>query len=320
MPLLEARGLVKRYPIRSGLLRRIRGWVRAVDGVSFHIEPGETLGLVGESGCGKTTLGRMVMGLLRADGGAVLLDGRPLSAWLRADRAALRRRLQLIFQDPLDSLDPRFTIQQTIAEPLRATSTLSRVHVAARVRAALEAVQLPAELLQSYPHELSGGQRQRVGLARALVVEPGLIVCDEPVSSLDLSIQAEMLRLLRALQAQRRMAYLFISHDLSVVEAVSRRVAVMYLGAIVEVAPTAQLMREPWHPYTEALLAAVPRPDPDQAGRVKPLGGEPPSPSRIPSGCRFRTRCPLAQARCEQEEPALEEKAPGRFVACHFRP
>ena len=320
MSLLDVRQLTKTFPVRSGLLRRVRGLVRAVDRVSFSLEAGQTLGLVGESGCGKTTLGRLVLGLLANDGGEVTFEGRTLREWLRRDRQGLRRRMQIIFQDPFDSLDPRFTIEQTIAEPLRAANGGASGEVARRVRDVIHEVQLSSDLLGAYPHELSGGQRQRVGIARAIAVQPTLIVCDEPVSSLDLSIQAQVLQLLDLLQRQHRMAYLFISHDLSVVEAVSQRIAVMYLGAIVEVGPTAQLIEHPWHPYTQALLAAVPRPAPEQAVPVQPLGGEVPSPSRIPSGCRFRTRCPIAEAICEREEPPLIEKEPGRFVACHFRP
>jgi len=318
MPLLEVRDVSKRYPVRAGLLRQVRGWVKAVDRVSLSVEPGETLGLVGESGCGKTTLGRMMLGLIARNEGEVSFDGRPLDAWLKQP-SAFRQRIQVVFQDPLDSLDPRYTIEQVIAEPLRALRVCAPGEVSARVREALRSVQLPEELMGSYPHELSGGQRQRVGIARAMALRPKLVVCDEPVSSLDLSIQAQVLQLLHKLQRELGVAYLLISHDLGVVQAMSRRIAVMYLGSIVEIAPAAELMRDPWHPYTQALLAAVPRPDPERHP-VQLLQGDPPSPRQIPSGCRFRTRCPLAQGRCEQEEPQLVEAAPGRFVACHFAP
>ena len=317
---LEARGLTKRFPVLGGLMRRPTAWVRAVDRVTLTLDRGETRGVVGESGCGKTTLGRLVLGLLRPEEGEVMLDGAPLGRALRDDARGTRRRMQIIFQDPLDSLDPRWTIAQSIAEPLRACGGFGARELRRRVREALESVQLAEDLAQAYPHELSGGQRQRAGIARAVAVEPAYIVCDEPVSSLDLSIQAQVLDVLLRLQRERNIGYLFISHDLGVVEAVSRRVAVMYLGAVVELAPAGELLRRPWHPYTEALLAAVPRPDPDAAGGVQPLGGEPPSAAQLPSGCRFRTRCPLAEERCAREEPPLVEKEPGRFVACHFRP
>lgn len=320
MALLEIQGLTKRFPIRRGILRRVQGWVHAVDRVSMALEAAQTLGLVGESGCGKTTLGRMALGLIAPDAGQVLFRGRPLRSWLEADRLAFRRQAQIVCQDPFDSLDPRLTVGQSIGEPLAASWHGSARQRAWRIRGALERVQLPSELVSAYPHELSGGQRQRVGIARAIAPEPALVVCDEPVSSLDLSVQAQILQLLRMLQERQGMAYLLISHDLAVVEAMSQRIAVMYLGAIVEVAATSSLTARPWHPYTQALLAAVPRADVEAPGAPEPLGGEPPSASELPSGCRFRTRCPIAQARCEREEPDLLEKEPGHFVACHFRP
>ncbi len=259
MALLEVKSLTKRFPIRGGIFRRPRGWVEAVEGVSFSLHAGETLGLVGESGCGKTTLGRLILGLLPADGGKVFFDGLLLSDWLKGDPAGLRRRMQVIFQDPLDSLDPRFTIVRSIAEPLRACKPDTAEAIRRQVKDALAEVQLPSEVMGAYPHELSGGQRQRVGIARAITVRPKLIVCDEPVSSLDLSIQAQVLQLLDRLQKKYEIAYLFISHDLSVVEVLSQQVAVMSQGRVVEMGPTWQVMHNPKHTYTRTLLSAVPR-------------------------------------------------------------
>ncbi len=319
MPLLEVRGLVKRFAVRQGLLRLTIGWVRAVDAVTLSVERAQTLGIVGESGCGKSTLGRLAMGLLNPETGEVLVDGQPLAAWLHKDKPALRQRLQMVFQDPLDSLDPRLPVRESIAEPLQ-HKRLSRRDINARVRQALQEVQLPPEVAIAYPHELSGGQRQRVGIARAMIVEPAFVLCDEAVSSLDVSVRMQVLHLLARLQKEKGVAYWFISHDLAVVRAVSHEVAVMYLGAVVERGPAEAVLSQPWHPYTEALVAAVPRPDPEKLVRVQPLAGEVPSPQAVPSGCRFRTRCPLAQERCAREEPALLEKSPGRWVACHFRP
>ena len=320
MPLLETVNVAKRFPVRSGFLKKTNAFIRAVDGVSLAVEAGQTLGLVGESGCGKTTLGRLVLGLLRADDGKLLFDGKPLQEWIRAEPGRLREQLQVVFQDPFDSLDPRWTMAQSMAEPLQAVKRFSRGQISERLAWAIREVQLPEHVLGQYPHELSGGQRQRIGIARALIVRPRLVVLDEPVSSLDLSVQMQVLGLLHRLRAEHRIAYLFISHDLGAVERMSDRVAVMYLGKVVESGPTAEMMSRPWHPYTEALLASIPKPDPEQARPIQPLSGEVPSASEIPSGCRFRTRCPLAQERCAREEPALEQKAPGRFVACHFRP
>ena len=317
-PLLEAKGLVKRFPVRRGVLQRPQEWVTAVDGVSLTAEPGRTLGIVGESGCGKSTLGRIVLGLLKPDSGQVVFEGRDLAKSLKQNASDLRRKIQTVFQDPLESLDPRWPVGRSIAEPL-ALLKLTRKETESRVHEALESVQLPAEISHAFPHELSGGQRQRVGIARAIIVRPSFVVCDEAVSSLDVSIRGQVLALLADLQKKQGMAYWFISHDLAVVKAISQRVAVMYLGRVVELGPAQAVFETPWHPYTEALLAAVPTLEKGQAP-LRLLPGEPPSARAIPSGCRFRTRCPLAQPRCAAEDPPLEEKQPGRWVACHFRP
>jgi oligopeptide/dipeptide ABC transporter ATP-binding protein len=248
-----------------------------------------------------------------------LLEGRPLGDWLNRDARALRQRMQMVFQDPLDSLDPRQTIRESVAEPLRILP-LARRQRHWRVAQALEEVHLPLEVANAYPHELSGGQRQRVGIARAMIGRPSFVLCDEAVSSLDLSIRMQVLQLLLRMQRERAVAYGFISHDLGVVRAVSHQVAVMYLGKIVESGPVEDVLASPQHPYTEALIAAVPAPDPEKLIRVQLLAGEPPSPRAVPSGCRFRTRCPIARDRCAAEEPPLVEKSPGRLLACHFRP
>ena len=318
MNLLEAKGLVKRFPVRRGVLQRPTEWVTAVDGVSLTAEPGRTLGIVGESGCGKSTLGRIVLGLLKPDSGQLVFEGRDLADSLKQNARDLRRKIQTVFQDPLESLDPRWPVGRSIAEPL-ALLSLTRKETESRVHETLESVQLPAEISHAFPHELSGGQRQRVGIARAVIVRPSFVVCDEAVSSLDVSIRGQVLALLADLQKKQGMAYWFISHDLTVVKAISQRVAVMYLGRVVELGPAQAVFETPWHPYTEALLAAVPTLEKGQAS-LRLLPGEPPSARAIPSGCRFRTRCPLAQPRCAAEDPLLEEKQPGRWVACHFRP
>jgi oligopeptide transport system ATP-binding protein len=315
-PILRVVDVVKHFPAGLG------GTVRAVDGVSFEIHPGETVGLVGESGCGKSTLGRVITQLLPATSGHILFDGVDLTS-LRGERLRQQRRqLQIIFQDPFSSLDPRMTIGDIIAEPLVNFGLLNRRDRDRRVQELLRTVGLNPYFNNRYPHEFSGGQRQRIGIARALALRPRLIVCDEPVSALDVSIQAQIINLLEDLQRELNLTYIFIAHDLSVVRHISNRVLVMYLGKIVEVAPSDELYRSPQHPYTRALLSAVPVPDPrvESQRRLVELSGEIPSPLNPPSGCRFHTRCPIAEAPgiCSETEPPLEEKATGRWAACHF--
>jgi oligopeptide transport system ATP-binding protein len=319
-PLLEVKDLTKHFHIAGGI-GRPAGTVRAVDGVSFSIRRGETVGLVGESGCGKTTTGRCILQLERPTSGRVIFEGEDLAALDESALRAVRRRVQVIFQDPYSSLNPRMTIGQIIAEPLKVHGILpDKAQREARVRELLEQVGLLPRHAERYPHQLSGGQRQRVGVARALAMEPSLIICDEPVSALDVSIQAQIVNLLEDLQKRLGLTYLFIAHDLSVVRHISDRVVVMYLGKIVEVAERGPLYEEPLHPYTRALLSAVPIPDPQlEAHRERTvLRGEVPSPLNPPSGCVFHPRCPMAEARCSAEIPALREVKPGHWAACHF--
>ncbi len=319
-PLVEVRDLTMHFPIYGGLLRRRVGSVRAVDGVSFRIWPGETLGVVGESGCGKSTLGRAVLRLYEPTSGSVRIAGEDVLA-LGPD--ALRRKrptMQMVFQDPQASLNPRMTVASIVGEPLDEHTKLSGSEKLARVYELLDAVGLNRDFANRYPHAFSGGQRQRIGIARALALNPRFIVCDEPIAALDVSIQAQVVNLLEELQDRLGLTYMFISHDLSMVRHIADRVAVMYLGKIVETAPVQALYDTPLHPYTRALLSAVPEPDP-AAERTKErivLRGDVPSPARPPSGCRFRTRCPQAMEICARLDPPFAEQAPGHFAACHL--
>ena len=315
-PLLELIDLARHFPVRSAFGRRV-GWLRAVDGVSLRVRPGETLGLVGESGCGKSTLGKTVMGIYPPTAGEIRFAGREIGRLPPRARRAVAKDLQYVYQDPGASLDPRWKIGPSLHEPLRIHTRLTRTERDREVRAILAAVGLPDAHLDLYPHELSGGQQRRVGLARILTLRPRLVILDEPTSGLDVSVQASVLKLFRSLQETFALTYVFISHDLAVVRAMCAGIAVMYLGKIVELGPTARVFEAPRHPYTQSLLAAVPRIGGRRVTQDFALEGEPPNPRDVPSGCRFRTRCPLAQARCAEEEPALRP-LDGRTVACHF--
>ena len=317
--LLRVAGLKVHFPVKKGLFSAVKAHVKAVDGVSFTIEPGETLGLVGESGCGKSTLGRAIVKLVRPTAGTIQFEENDVSLLAGGQMKAVRRGMQMIFQDPVNSLNPRMTVEEIIGEALDihrlAGSAQARRN---RVRELLKAVGLNEAHAERYPHEFSGGQRQRVGIARALAVEPKLIICDEPVSALDVSVQAQIINLLQDLQRDRSLAYLFIAHDLAVVKHISRRIMVMYLGKIVELAPAQIVIERPLHPYTQALISAVPEVDPESKRQRILLSGDVPSPINPPSGCPFHPRCPVAEARCKVERPALREISPGHWAACHL--
>jgi peptide/nickel transport system ATP-binding protein/oligopeptide transport system ATP-binding protein len=317
--LLEVRDLCKHFDTKQGWLGRSGAKVRAVDGVSFWLRESETLGLVGESGCGKSTTGKMILRLTDPSSGSIQWRGRSIESLSAGQVRPFRRELQAVFQDPYSSLNPRMRAAEIVAEPLRNFESLSNKEVDERVAALFDRVGLRQDQLVKYPHEFSGGQRQRLGIARALSVQPKLIVCDEPVSALDVSVQAQVINLLIDLQEEFGLSYLFIAHDLAVVEHISHRVAVMYLGKMVEIAPKRSIFASPLHPYTEALLSAVPVPDPTVVRKRIILSGDVPSPVNPPSGCRFHTRCPYVEARCRTEEPALREIEPGHLVACHLR-
>ena len=319
MPLLEIQNLKVHFPVQQRLLGRAKEFVRAVDDVSFSIAPGETVGLVGESGCGKTTLGRAVIKLVEPTSGRIVFEGEDIAGLSGKELRARRRRFQMIFQDPYGSLDPRLTVADIIGEALDIHGLASDAAARRqRIETLLKDVGLDPSHAERYPHEFSGGQRQRIGIARALAVEPRLIVCDEPVSALDVSVQAQIINLLQDLQRELGIAYLFVAHDLAVVEHISRRILVMYLGRIVEDGEAKGVCRSPKHPYTQALLSAVPVVNPDAKRQRILLAGDVPSPIHPPSGCPFHPRCPVAEARCRTEVPPLREIEPGRRAACHL--
>jgi peptide/nickel transport system ATP-binding protein/oligopeptide transport system ATP-binding protein len=318
-PSLEVFDLVKHFPIRKGVFGRRAGEVRAVDGVSFAVAPGETLGLVGESGCGKSTVGRAALKLVEPTSGRIVVAGADVTSLSPRAMWEHRRRIQTVFQDPYSSLNPRLSAGAIVGEPMENYGLSRGRETEERVAALFQRVGLRPEAMRKYPHEFSGGQRQRLGIARALAVRPEIIVADEPVSALDVSVQAQVLNLLIDLQEEYGLAFLFVSHDLAVMRHISHRIAVMYLGRIVELADKRTLFRQPLHPYTEALLSAAPIPDPARKRRRVVLQGDVPSPANPPPGCRFHTRCPYAVARCRSEDPPLREVAPGQHVACHLR-
>jgi oligopeptide/dipeptide ABC transporter ATP-binding protein len=316
---LRVEGLQKLFPVRRGVLQRVTGHVRAVDGVSFSIQAGETLCLVGESGCGKSTVGKTILRLQEPTGGKIWLGGTDVTDLDEDQMRVHRRQVQMVFQDPYSSLNPRMRAGQIIAEPLENFGMAEGVEGERQVHSLLEKVGLRKDAADRYPFEFSGGQRQRLGIARALALNPRLIVADEPVSALDVSVQAQVINLLMDLQEEFGLAYLFVSHDLAVVEHIGHRIAVMYLGRIVELAPKDRIFAQPLHPYSEALMSAAPIADPKARRKRLVIEGDVPSPMNPPPGCHFHTRCPYAEARCRQEYPPLQEIAPGHLVACHLR-
>jgi oligopeptide/dipeptide ABC transporter ATP-binding protein len=318
-PALEVRDLKKHFPVKKGLLQKTIGHVYAVDGVSFTIREGETLGLVGESGCGKSTVGRAILRLVEPTSGSIKIEGQEITGLSKQELRPYRREMQIIFQDPFSSLDPRMTAGAIVGEPLKVHGVGNSSERRERVAELFARVGLRQAQMDSYPHQFSGGQRQRIGIARALALNPKLIIGDEPVSALDVSIQAQVINLLMDLQQELGLGYLFISHNLAVVEHISHYIAVMYLGRIVEYADKRTIFTNPRHPYTEALLSAVPVPDPSIKRTKVVLDGDVPSPMKPPSGCHFHTRCPIAQARCKVESPVLRDVGGGQKVSCHFR-
>lgn len=317
--LLATKSLVKYFPITGGVIPKVLGNVKAVDGVDLFVKRGSTLGLVGESGCGKTTLARVVLRLLEPTSGEVIFKGKNIYQCYPEEMRLLRQKMQMIFQDPFASLNPRMTVEDIITEPLKIYKIGCRKHRKDRVQELIDVVGLDSYHLKKYPHQFSGGQQQRIGIARAIALNPELIICDEPVSALDVSIQSQILNLLQDLQSELGLTYLFISHNLSVIKHISDWVGVMYLGKIVEMAPVDQLFEHPGHPYTEALLSAIPVPNPERPRKGIVLEGDVPSPINIPEGCRFHTRCPYKTKICEEQEPEFINTGSGHFVACHLR-
>lgn len=316
--LLQVENLKKYFPVSQGFLRRSGGSVRALDGVSLSVQTGETLGVVGESGCGKSTMGRSILRLIEPTAGKVTFEGRNILSLTKAQMRDLRREMQIVFQDPYASLNPRYTISETLSEPLEIHNLYASGQRKQRVQAILERVGLDPSYASRFPHEFSGGQRQRIGIARALILNPKLMILDEPVAALDVSIQSQVINLLEDLQQEFKLTYVFVAHDLSVVKHISNRILVLYLGKMAELASSHDLFVEPLHPYTKALLSAVPVPNPRAKRERIVLRGDLPSPANPPSGCVFHTRCPLAQDTCKSEVPAWREARPGHYVACHF--